>query len=102
MVNYSSKYKIKNNNLAFRTNFRTNAIQGQFYAVPDNFKLFVLSFGQRVHNKTTYAHSTDVAAFYWPAYHSAERFREIPVFPDGAVGSKCPGVFKKIQWNIYP
>ena len=27
--------------------------------------------------------SYDVAAFYWPAYHPAERFREINVFPDG-------------------
>ena len=27
--------------------------------------------------------SYDVAAFYWPAYHPAERFREIHVFPDG-------------------
>ena len=27
--------------------------------------------------------SIDVAAFYWPAYHPAERFREISVFPDG-------------------
>jgi len=25
----------------------------------------------------------DVAAFYWPAYHPAERFKEISVFPDG-------------------
>jgi hypothetical protein len=25
----------------------------------------------------------DVAAFYWPAYHPAERFNEIAVFPDG-------------------
>jgi len=33
--------------------------------------------------KSGLAREYDVAAFYWPAYHPAERFREIAVFPDG-------------------
>ena len=41
------------------------------------------SYGQKVHAKKPSASVYDVAAFYWPAYHPAERFKEISVFPDG-------------------
>ena len=41
------------------------------------------SKAQTVGNKNGKKQLYDVAAFYWPAYHPAERFKEISVFPDG-------------------
>ena len=57
-----------------------------------NYKLLLLTWiilpstgsqGQTVQTKNKANESYDVAAFYWPAYHPAERFKEISVFPDG-------------------
>lgn len=45
--------------------------------------LSLSSQGQSDQTKNNRKQSYDVAAFYWPAYHPAERFKEISVFPDG-------------------
>jgi len=45
--------------------------------------LSVISNGQSVTGRKVKKSTIDVAAFYWPAYHPAERFKEIAVFPDG-------------------
>lgn len=41
------------------------------------------TFGQEANSRRVGKSQYDVAAFYWPAYHPAERFKEIAVFPDG-------------------
>ncbi len=57
-----------------------------------NLRLFLLMINllgfsgiksQNIPGKKAKTQTYDVAAFYWPAYHPAERFREISVFPDG-------------------
>jgi hypothetical protein len=45
--------------------------------------LFLPGKSQNTKSGTVPPMAYDIAAFYWPAYHPDERFREINVFPDG-------------------
>jgi len=55
----------------------------QLYLIIALWLFSTLSKGQSFPDKTVKSQPYDVAAFYWPAYHPAERFKEISVFPDG-------------------
>jgi hypothetical protein len=45
--------------------------------------LSIVTKGQKITDHSVNKPAYDVAAFYWPAYHADERFKEISVFPDG-------------------
>ncbi|MCE1198982.1 MAG: glycoside hydrolase family 99-like domain-containing protein [Marinilabiliales bacterium] len=51
--------------------------------IPILLLLFIASEGHSQQRLQTSQNPCDVAAFYWPAYHPAARFRDIGVFPDG-------------------